>query len=73
MSALIITPAVIARSLSNKFSTIIVLAIVANTLSSFIGTYLSYQLENPTGPWIIVVLSIVCFITIPAGNKLIKR
>lgn len=72
MSALIISPAVIARSFSNKFNVMILLAIIANTFCVLLGTYFSYKIQNPTGPWIIVILSIFSFISIPLGAKIIK-
>jgi manganese/zinc/iron transport system permease protein len=72
MSSLIISPAAIARALSNKFSSMMFLAIVANILCVLLGTYLSYRIQNPTGPWIIILLSIFSFISIPLGLKLLK-
>lgn len=72
MSALIITPAIIARSLSNKFGIIIAIAILVNIFSALLGTYLSFLYENPTGPWVIVVLSLIAFASISIGNKFLK-
>ncbi len=72
MSALIVTPAVIARALSNEFKKIAFISILANCTCVLLGTFISYQLENPTGPWIIISLSVVCFIALPIGSKLIK-
>lgn len=70
MSALVITPAVCARALSNNFNRMIFIAVIVNIISVLLGTYFSYGTENPTGPWVILVLSIIGFISLPVGRTL---
>lgn len=73
MSALIITPAVIARSISHNFKKMFFIAISFNVMAALGGTFISYQFENPTGPWIIVVLSLISFVSIPVGGRILNR
>lgn len=72
MSALVITPAVCARALTNNFSKMIVIAILANLIAVLLGTYFSYHTENPTGPWVILVVSVLGFVSLPLGRILKK-
>jgi manganese/zinc/iron transport system permease protein len=72
MSALVITPAIFGRLLSNRFENIVRIAIVINVLSVCLGTYISLKLENPSGPWIILILSIVTFLTMIISKKTTK-
>jgi manganese/zinc/iron transport system permease protein len=73
MSALIITPAVIARSFSNHFRSIVILAIVINCLCVWLSTYVSIRLNNPTGPWVIVTISLLAILLIPIRNFISSR
>tara|TARA_B100000674_G_scaffold202728_1_gene165556 strand:+ start:32971 stop:34266 length:1296 start_codon:yes stop_codon:yes gene_type:complete len=59
MSALIITPASSALFWTNNFKKAIVLSGIFATVSSLIGVLISFlYIDMPTGPWIIVTLSI---------------
>ena len=64
ISALLITPPVTARFWTNKLNFMILIACVFSIISGFGGTYISYTYENmPTGPWIVVFMSIFAFIS----------
>jgi len=60
MAALIITPAAAARFFTGRLSHRIILAMVIGIVSSVIGVYISsLAVSMPTGPWIVMVLSII--------------
>ena len=59
MSALLITPASAALFWTNNFKKAILLSGMIATLSSILGVFISFlSPDMPTGPWIIVMLSI---------------
>lgn len=62
MAALLITPAAAARYWSDKLYVIILLAAAFSALAAIFGSWVSYEnARMPTGPWIIVALSILAF------------
>jgi manganese/zinc/iron transport system permease protein len=64
MSALLIIPVLTARMLTYKLSSLISLSLIFGTSSSLLGSYISILGKNiPTGPCIIMVLSI-CAISV---------
>lgn len=64
MSALLIIPILTARMLTYKLSSLITLSLIFGTSSSLLGSYISILGKNiPTGPCIIMVLSI-CAISV---------
>jgi len=70
MAALLITPAAIARFWTGNMTKMLLLASLAGGVSGFIGALISYTAPAmPTGPWIIVVLSIMAFISIIIGRE----
>jgi len=70
VSALLITPAVIARCWTNSAKTMIYLACISSILCSVIGVLLSaYIPKVPTGPIIVFCLSIVFFASITFAPK----
>ena len=73
MSALVITPAVCARALSNHFNRMIGIAVLVNIVAVLVGTFWSYQTGAPTGPWVILILSILCFIALPSGKLIFRK
>lgn len=65
MAAMLITPAAAARYWTNKLSTMVLLAILFSVLACIVGVYISYVIPAmPTGPWIIVVVTIFAFFSI---------
>ncbi|MDF3029128.1 MAG: hypothetical protein K0S23_3435 [Fluviicola sp.] len=70
MSALLIIPVLTARMLTYKLSYLIVLSLIFGTTSSLLGSYISILGKNiPTGPCIILVLSI-CAISVALLSKI---
>jgi len=65
MSALLITPASAARYWTNRLGRMIIIAIVVAVTGSIAGAFISYT-ENkmPTGPWIVVVISVIALLSI---------
>ena len=60
MSALLIVPVASARMLTNKINLLFVVAIGIGCFSAVFGAYISTLKENmPTGPWIIMVLTMI--------------
>ncbi|WIY52915.1 metal ABC transporter permease [Devosia sp. YIM 151766] len=60
--AMVVTPGATAYLLADRFSRLIVIAIVLGVLTSAIGAYLSYFLDGATGG-VIVVLQTLVFLT----------
>jgi manganese/zinc/iron transport system permease protein len=64
MAAILITPAAAARYWTDKITTMILLASVFGGLSGLAGAYISYTAPSmPTGPWIVIVISTIAFIS----------
>lgn len=76
MAALIITPAAAARFFTGRLSHMIILAMAIGIVSSVSGVYISSLAEGmPTGPWIVMVLSVIAiaaFIFAP-GKGMLQR
>lgn len=70
MSALLITPAAIARFWTGSLKKMLLIAAVVGSVSGFVGAFISFLASNmPTGPWIIIVLSLFAFISILIGYE----
>ncbi|MDA8886227.1 metal ABC transporter permease [Bacteroidia bacterium] len=70
MAALLITPAAGARFLTNSIPKMLSFAGLFGFLSGIIGVVISYSGTGmPTGPWIVVVLSIFALTSILFGKK----
>jgi manganese/zinc/iron transport system permease protein len=70
MAALLITPAAGARFLTNSIPKMLVLSGIFGFVSGWIGVFISYSANGmPTGPWIVVVLSIFSLIAILFGRN----
>lgn len=64
MAAILITPAAAARFWTNKINVMIMLASIFGAFSGLSGAYISYIAPAmPTGPWIVIVISTVAFIS----------
>ncbi|MBV6647594.1 MAG: metal ABC transporter permease [Cyclobacteriaceae bacterium] len=64
MAAMLITPAAAARFWTNRLSIMLTLAAIFGAFSGITGAYISYASPSmPTGPWIVMVLSIIALIS----------
>lgn len=64
MAAMLITPAAAARFWTEKITTMVWLAAIFGAFSGLAGAYISYIAPSmPTGPWIVVVISTIAFIS----------
>lgn len=62
MSALLITPAVTARYWTDELWKLLLISAFVGMISSYFGGFISYLAPSmPTGPWIVVVLSLLAF------------
>jgi len=60
MAAMLITPAAAARFWTDKLKVMIVIAAFIGGISGIFGAFISFTAPSmPTGPWIVVVLSII--------------
>lgn len=64
MAAMLITPAAAARFWTNKLPVMIMIAAIMGAFSGVTGAYVSYLSPSmPTGPWIVLILSVVAFVS----------
>jgi manganese/zinc/iron transport system permease protein len=64
MAAMLITPAAAARFWTDKLKVMIWLAAGLGALSGLVGAYISYVAPSmPTGPWIVMVVSMIAIIS----------
>lgn len=64
MAAVLITPAVAARYWSDSVRGMLVIAGSTGLFSGFAGAFVSYAAPSmPTGPWMVVVASIIAFVS----------
>ncbi|NNJ54542.1 MAG: iron chelate uptake ABC transporter family permease subunit [Bacteroidia bacterium] len=69
MAALLITPAAGARFLTNSIGRMLLISGVFGFVSGWIGVFISYSGNGmPTGPWIVVALSLFTLIAILFGR-----
>lgn len=70
MSALLIIPPTAARFWTSRLVPMLVISGLFGALAGWIGAYVSYaQASMPTGPWTIVVVSIIAFISMMFAPK----
>ncbi|MBN2647065.1 MAG: metal ABC transporter permease [Thiotrichales bacterium] len=76
MAAILLTPVAAARFWSHQLSSLLILAALFGALSALLGAQISYIAPAmPTGPWIVVSLSLLFFISFLFAPKqgLLKR
>lgn len=74
--ALLVTPAAVARLLTERVTTMMILAPIVGMVSSFIGVYLSWSLDLPTGAMIVLVATaffLVAWLVAPRHGILMRR
>lgn len=70
MAALIITPAAAARFYTKRLSRMLFLALIFGMVSAVGGVLISYTAPSmPTGPWIVVILSLIAVFTFLMAPK----
>ncbi len=70
MAAMLITPAAAARYWTDKLPKMVFLAAVFGAIAGIFGAFISYQgASMPTGPWIVVVLSVIAIFSMLAAPK----
>jgi len=70
MAALLITPAAAARYWTNDLKIMLILSAAFATVAGISGTFVSYTLPKmPTGPWIVMVLSLLAIFSILLGKR----
>lgn len=76
MSALIITPAAAARFWTNSLIKMLIIAVGFAVFSGWFGAFVSYTNSGmPTGPWVVLVLSIITILSflLSAKNGILAR
>lgn len=64
MAALLITPGAAARFWTDRLGVLVILAGLFSAISGVLGTYISFVIpQMPTGPWVVVFLSIIALIS----------
>lgn len=70
MAALLITPAAAARYWTNNLKLMLLLAALFGAFSGIAGAYVSYTVPRmPTGPWVVMVLSLIAIASVLLGRK----
>lgn len=70
MSALLIVPPTAARYWSNKMGVIVILSGVFGALGGYLGAFVSFASSKmPTGPWAIIVVTIIAFLSMMFSPK----
>ncbi|AGA79762.1 iron chelate uptake ABC transporter family permease subunit [Echinicola vietnamensis] len=70
MAALLITPAAAAKFWTNRLSLMLVIAVIFSVISGITGAYISFVLPHmPTGPWVVMVLSLIAFLSFFFSTK----
>ncbi|MEZ5008182.1 MAG: iron chelate uptake ABC transporter family permease subunit [Chitinophagales bacterium] len=70
MSALLIGPAAAASFWTGNLKKMLLISAIVGSLAGFFGAMISYMRpQMPTGPWIIIVLSVIAFTSIVMGTE----
>jgi ABC-type Mn2+/Zn2+ transport system permease subunit len=72
VAATLVVPAVVARMLTNRFSRMLVLSTIIGALCGFVGMYLSYHLDVPSGTTIVLTGATVfgAVLAVTGGRRL---
>lgn len=69
MAAMLITPGAAGRYWTNKLPKMLMIAVFIGLISGLSGTYVSYISGHPTGPWIVMILSIIAITSFMIAPK----
>ncbi len=69
IAATLVVPAVVARMLTDSFSTMLLIATVVGAVSGFIGMNLSFHLDLPSGSTIVLVATAMFLVAFALGDR----
>lgn len=69
MAAMLITPGAAGRYWTNSLPKMLAIAVLIGLVSGLSGTYISYASGHPTGPWIVMILSVLAIISFMVAPK----
>lgn len=70
MAALLITPSAAARFWTNDLKKMLIIAGILGAISGILGAFVSYNIPKmPTGPWIVLVISVIAILSFLFGSK----
>ena len=72
INSLLILPAATARNISKNLKQYTLLSVAFSLFSSIVGLIISYYLETSTGATIVLISSVLFFITLIKGRKIIE-
>ncbi|WP_420453298.1 metal ABC transporter permease [Ilumatobacter sp.] len=73
IAATLVVPAVVARMITDSFSTMLVVATAVGAFSGFVGMNISYHLDLPSGSTIVLVGTVLFIAAYLAGGSLRAR
>ena len=73
IAATLVVPAVVARMVTDSFSTMLVIATVIGAVSGFVGMNLSYHHDLPSGSTIVLVGTAFFIVAYLGGGRLRSR
>ncbi len=69
IAATLVVPAVVARMLTDSFSTMLMIATTVGAVSGFVGMNLSFHLDLPSGSTIVLVATAMFLVAFMLGNR----
>ncbi len=69
IAATLVVPAVVARMLTDSFSTMLMIATTVGAVSGFVGMNLSFHLDLPSGSTIVLVATVMFLAAFLLGNR----
>ncbi|NUR73919.1 MAG: metal ABC transporter permease [Hamadaea sp.] len=74
VAATLVVPAVVARMLTNRFSRMLVLSTIIGAVCGFVGMYLSYHLDVPSGTTIVLTgAAVFGAVMLVTGGRRLQR
>ncbi|MEV0270246.1 metal ABC transporter permease [Hamadaea sp. NPDC050747] len=74
VAATLVVPAVVARMLTNRFSRMLVLSTIIGAVCGFVGMYLSYHLDVPSGTTIVLTgAAVFAAVMLITGGRRLQR
>jgi ABC-type Mn2+/Zn2+ transport system permease subunit len=73
IAAMLVTPAAVARMLTDSFQKLLVLGVVVGSVGAAIGMYISYFTDTPSGATIVLVESAAFLVAFAAAGAKRRR